>query len=288
MVLDNNWFTEAASDIGTAFSLQLGKKLHEEQSEYQRIEVYATRTFGNLMVIDGYIMLTARDNFVYHEMMTHPALFAHGAARNVAIIGGGDCGTLREVCKHAGVETVTQIEIDERVTRVAEQYFPELCSANNDPRVSLVFDDGIAWMQAARDASLDLIIVDSTDPIGPAEGLFNKAFYNECQRALRPGGLFVQQSESPLAHTPLIASMHVAMQQAGFAASHVLSFPQPVYPTGWWSATLAQRDAGALNTPPGTDKLALDYYTPQIHTAAFAQPAFLQKRLAAGAAAADD
>lgn len=283
MVLDSNWFTEAASDIGTAFSLKLGEKLHEEQSEYQRIEVYATRNFGNLMVIDGYIMLTDRDNFVYHEMMTHPALFAHGAARDVAIIGGGDCGTLREVCKHAGVQNVTQIEIDERVTRVAEQYFPALCSANNDPRARLLFDDGIAWMQAAEDASLDLIIVDSTDPIGPAEGLFNKAFYTQCRRALRPGGLFVQQSESPLAHTPLIVSMHAAMHQAGFAASHVLSFPQPVYPTGWWSASLAQRDAGALKTPESTAVLKLDYYNVQIHAAAFAQPAFLQRQLSAAA-----
>lgn len=281
MVLDNNWFTEACEDIGTAFSLRLGEKLHDEQSQYQRIEVYATRDFGNLMVIDGYIMLTARDNFVYHEMMTHPALFAHGAAKDVVIIGGGDCGTLREVCKHQSVEQVTQIEIDERVTRVAEEYFPELCSANNDPRASLAFDDGIAWMQAAPDESLDLIIVDSTDPIGPAEGLFNKAFYKQCRRALRPGGLFVQQSESPLAHTPLIVSMHSAMQESGFAASHVLSFPQPVYPTGWWSASLAQRDAGELRCPQNTEGLNLLYYTPQMHTAAFAQPAFLQKQLAA-------
>lgn len=281
MVLDNNWFTEAAEEIGTAFSLRLGEKLHEEQSQYQRIEVYATRDFGNLMVIDGYIMLTARDNFVYHEMMTHPALFAHGSAKDVVIIGGGDCGTLREVCKHASVESVTQIEIDERVTRVAEKYFPELCSANNDPRAELVFDDGIAWMQAAADASLDLIIVDSTDPIGPAEGLFNKAFYKECKRALRPGGLFVQQSESPLVHTPLIVSMHTAMQEVGFAASHVLSFPQPVYPTGWWSASLVQRDNGPLKVPASTDDMDLQYYTPAIHNGAFAQPAFLQKQLQA-------
>lgn len=280
MVLDNGWFTETAADVGTAFSLRLGEKLHEEQSEYQRIEVYATRNFGNLMVIDGYIMLTARDNFVYHEMMTHPALFAHGAARDVAIIGGGDCGSLREVCKHPGVERVTQIEIDERVTRVAEEYFPELCSANSDPRATLAFEDGIAWMQAAPDASLDVIIVDSTDPIGPAEGLFNKAFYQQCKRALRAGGLFVQQSESPLVHTPLLVSMHAEMRNAGFAASHVLSFPQPVYPSGWWSASMAQRDAGPLNSPRDTGDMDLLYYTPAIHAGAFAQPAFLQKALA--------
>ena len=280
MVLDDQWFTEVAEDIGTAFSLRLGEKLHAEQSDFQRIEVYATRDFGRLMVIDGFIMLTERDNFVYHEMMTHPALFAHGAARNVAIIGGGDCGSLREVCRHPGVESVTQIDIDERVTRVAERYFPSLCSANDDPRATLAFDDGIAWMANAADASLDVIIVDSTDPVGPAEGLFNEAFYRQCWRALRPGGLFVQQSESPLAHTGLIRDMHAALGRAGFAARHLISFPQPVYPTGWWSATLAQRDAGELAPPPAETGWDLQYYTPAMHHGAFAQPAFIQRALA--------
>src|SRR5574338_1669805 len=117
-------------------------------------------------------MLTTRDNFLYHEMMTHPVLYTPAAPRNVAIIGGGDCGTLREVLRHPEVESVVQIDIDERVTRLAEKYFPELCESNADPRAKLLFDDGIQWMKDARRESIDLIIIDSTDPVGPAEGLF--------------------------------------------------------------------------------------------------------------------
>lgn len=283
MVLDSGWFTEVADEIGTAFSLRTREKLHEEESKYQHIAVFDTEEFGRLLVIDGYIMLTGRDNFIYHEMMTHPALFAHGSPKDVAIIGGGDCGSLREVLKHDSVGSAAQIDIDERVTRLSEHYFPELCEANDDPRASLIFADGIAWMGEREEASLDVIVVDSTDPIGPAEGLFDEPFYRSCHRALRPGGLLIQQSESPLAHTQLVCAMHGAMQAAGFADTHVLSFPQPVYPTGWWSATLACRDADKLQSPAHLGNVATEYYTTEVHRAAFAQPAFLQRALAGAA-----
>lgn len=280
MVLDSGWFTEVADEVGTAFSLRAGKKLHAEKSKYQTIEVYDTETFGRLMVIDGYIMLSERDNFVYHEMMTHPALFGHGSPRDVAIVGGGDCGSLREVLKHKEVGSAVQVEIDERVTRVSERFFPELCEANGDPRASFAFEDGIAWMAAREPESLDVVVVDSTDPIGPAQGLFDEAFYRSCHRALRSGGLLIQQSESPFAHTQLICAMHAAMRHAGFADTHVLSYPQPVYPTGWWSATLACRDDVRLQSPAHTGNVRTRYYTPAIHRAAFAQPAFLERELA--------
>lgn len=280
MIREDHWFTEVAEEIGTAFSLRIREKLHEEKSEFQTIAVYETTHYGRLLTIDGYVMLTGRDNFVYHEMMTHPAILAHGNVREAAIIGGGDCGSLRETLKHADIERVTQIDIDERVTRVAERFFPELCERNDDPRASLAFADGIAWMREREPASLDLIVVDSTDPIGPAEGLFNEAFYRDCRRALRPDGILVQQSESPLAHTQLLCAMHAAMRAAGFAQTHVLSFPQPVYPTGWWSATLARADATPLIMPGDTGDLATEYYNAGIHRAAFAQPAFLRRELA--------
>lgn len=280
MIREDHWFTEVAEEIGTAFSLRIREKLHEEKSEFQTIAVYETTHYGRLLTIDGYVMLTGRDNFVYHEMMTHPAILAHGNVREAAIIGGGDCGSLREVLKHTDIERVTQIDIDERVTRVAERFFPELCERNDDPRASLTFADGIAWMREREPASLDLIVVDSTDPIGPAEGLFNEAFYRDCRRTLRAGGILVQQSESPLAHTQLICAMHAAMRAAGFAQTHVLSFPQPVYPTGWWSATLARADATPLTMPGDTGDLATEYYNAGIHRAAFAQPAFLRRELA--------
>ncbi len=214
---DKKWFTEACTECGTAFSLTIKGKLHEEQTRFQNIEVYETETFGNLMTIDGFVMLTSRDNFLYHEMMTHPVLFTHPAPKRVLIIGGGDCGTLREVLRHPEVEHAQQVDIDEGVTRASEKYFPELCQSNDDPRAELHFADGIKWVKEAEAGSIDIIIVDSTDPIGPAEGLFNEAFYRDCLKALGSDGILVQQSESPLLHVKLLKAMRHAMRQAGFS-----------------------------------------------------------------------
>lgn len=281
--LIDGWFTEVFQQEGTGFSLQIKAKLHEEQSPYQFLEIYDTETFGKLMVIDGCVMLTSRDNFLYHEMMSHPALFTHKNPRKVVIIGGGDCGTLREVLKHPGVEEAWQVEIDERVTRLAEKYFPELCSANQDPRANFFFGDGIQWMRDVEPGSIDVIIVDSTDPVGPAEGLFAKDFYRDCLAALRDGGIVVQQSESPLLHAKtIIRNVHKDMRDAGFDHTLTLPFPQPVYPTGWWSCTMAGkglpliyfREADADERP-----FVTDYYNVDIHRGALAQPEFLRRAL---------
>jgi spermidine synthase len=283
MSLDNSWFTEPVDQTGTAFSLKLGERVHAEQTPYQKIEIYRTQTFGYLMTIDGCTMVSTRDNFFYHEMMTHPALNSHPAPRDVVVVGGGDCGTLREVLKHPQVQRAVQVEIDERVTRLSEQYFPELCVANGDPRATLYFGDGIAWMKQVPEASLDLIIIDSTDPVGPAEGLFGRKFYLDCIKALRPGGLLVQQSESPLLHLELIAEMHRFMREAGFAQTHLLHFPQPIYPSGWWSATLAQKSGGALEQRLDESAIAAlgtKYYNARTHMAAFALPNFVGQALA--------
>ncbi len=137
MSLDNSWYTEEWAGQGSAISLKTVKKLHDEQSAYQRIEIYQTETFGTLMTLDGLVMVTDRDNFVYHEMMSHPALFTHPDPQQVLVIGGGDCGTLHEVLKHKTVTLAEQVELDERVTRVSEKFFPELCESNNDPRARL-------------------------------------------------------------------------------------------------------------------------------------------------------
>lgn len=280
MFTPSEWFTEVCIDCGTAFSLRGGELLESVQTSFQKIEVFQTDTFGKLMVIDGFIMLTTRDNFLYHEMMSHPVLFTHPAPVNVAIIGGGDCGTLREVLKHRQVGQVTQVDIDEQVTRLSERHFPELCAANDDPRACLLFDDGIKWMADLEPGSLDVIIVDSTDPIGPAEGLFNEAFYRSCHRALGEAGLLVQQSESPLLHLDLIKSMRSAMAAAGFVGTHTYDFPQPVYPGGWWSATMAFRSGTAADyRRQDLVSSALDtrYYNPSIHAATLAQPEFLRR-----------
>ena len=281
---EQNWFTEVFGSEGTSFGLEISEKLHEEQTQYQFLEVYQTKTFGKLLVLDGCVMLTERDNFLYHEMMTHPALFTHPDPKKVAIVGGGDCGTLREVLKHPGIEKCTQIDIDERVTWASQTWFPQLCDANDDPRAELLFDDGIAWIKNCEPGSLDVIIIDSTDPVGPAEGLFAVDFYRDCLNALKMEGILVQQSESPLLHTDtIIKKIHQDMRAAGFNQCQTLPFPQPVYPTGWWSCTMASpvgsvsifrdRDVAAKSFPT-------EYYNLEIHRAALALPEFMKRALA--------
>lgn len=280
MALDNTWFTEIHQADGSAFSLKVKAKLHEEQTPFQRIEIYDTVNWGKLMTIDGFYMVSTRDNFLYHEMMSHPALFTHPDPKKVLIIGGGDCGTLREVLKHKEVERVWQVDIDEAVTRLAEIHFPELCESNGDSRAKVLFDDGIKWVKDAETASVDIIIVDSTDPIGPAEGLFNKAFYEQCHRILRAGGLLVQQSESPLYHLKLLKEMRHAMLGAGFTATKTHYFPQPIYPSGWWSGTLACKDnqiQGFREQDSRNKKFKTLYYNVDIHRAALAQPEFCKE-----------
>nr|WP_299245906.1 polyamine aminopropyltransferase [uncultured Halomonas sp.] len=279
--LDDNWFTEIFSSEGSAFSLKVTEKLHDVRSAYQHLEVYATETYGNLMLLDGCVMLTDRDNFLYHEMMAHPALFTHADPRRVVIIGGGDCGTLREVLKHPGVEKVTQIDIDEEVTKASERFFPALTESNGDPRAELLFEDGVKWVDEAPAGSVDVIIIDSTDPVGPAEGLFKVDFLAKCHRLLSEGGVMVQQSESPLYHSgSIIRELRDDMQKAGFDSVATLPFPQPVYPSGWWSATLAGKgaDVNAFREDAASNTdLALDYYSAAIHRGALALPPFMRR-----------
>lgn len=281
MALDKNWYTEVWAGQGSALSLKIKAKLHEEQSPYQRIEVYETEAFGRLMTLDGLVMVTDRDNFIYHEMMAHPALFTHPHPRRVLIIGGGDCGTLREVLKHDTVELVEQVELDERVTRVAEKYFPSLCEANGDPRARFYFTDGIRWV-AETHTRYDVIIVDSTDPVGPAAGLFSEAFYRDCHARLDPHGILVAQSESPLFHPGLIRAMHERLRAAGFLDVATLHFPQCTYPSGWWSATLACKDtvlSGFRAEAASAKRFATRYYNSSVHAAALALPEFLSHAL---------
>ena len=280
----STWLHENFEHTGSAFGLRIVRKLEEIQSPFQKIEMYQSTDWGNVMLIDGAMMVTTRDNFFYHEMMAHAPLFTHPDPKNVLIIGGGDCGTLREVLRHPGVRTAVQCDIDEQVTRMAEKYFPELCESNNDPRARVMFDDGIAYMANAAPESIDVIIVDSTDPVGPAEGLFNEAFYANCLKALRPDGLLVQQSESPLALMHLILDMRSAMRAAGFMDFRVLPFPQPCYPTGWWSCLIASKQSRDLTQFRKADAAAkafdTNYYTAEVHQGALAMPPIMAKALA--------
>lgn len=278
----DKWYTEIYTEQGAAFSLKIREKIHQEQTPYQLLEIYDTEGFGKLMTLDGLVMLCGLDNFIYHEMMTHTALWTHPNPRRVAIVGGGDCGCLKEVLKHSIVESVTLIELDERVTRVSEKYFPELCESNNDVRAHFNFGDGIKYIRDAENASYDVIIIDSTDPVGPALGLFSKDFYADCLRALSADGVLIVQSESPLFHMKIIASIRGNMKDAGFAHIVTLDFPQCSYPSGWWSATLASKSQAPADfrlpaaslTAPQTR-----YYNADIHRAALAKPEFMRREL---------
>jgi spermidine synthase len=250
MTDNNNWYIEHFERTGSAIGYRLTGKLDEVQSPFQKIEIFATTDWGNLMTIDGAIMLTSKDNFFYHEMISHPVLFTHAAPKRVVIIGGGDCGTLREVLKHPGVESVTQCDIDEQVTVMARKHFPELCDSNDDPRAELMFDDGVAYMANCPAGSVDVVIVDSTDPVGPGEGLFNKAF-----------------SE---------------MGKAGFGSFKTLPFPQPCYPTGWWSVTLARKGESSFDfrqADSAGKSFDTLYYTAALHTGVLVTPPFVASAL---------
>jgi spermidine synthase len=195
----------------------------------------------------------------------------------VLVIGGGDCGTLREVLKHETVALAEQVELDERVTRVSEEFFPDLCASNSDPRARFRFEDGIAWVANAAPGSYDVIIIDSTDPVGPAAGLFSEEFYRNCLKTLGPNGILVGQSESPLFHANLIRSMQTAMRRAGLREVATLHFPQCTYPSGWWSATMACKDGSleSFREPAAAKRFATRYYNAAIHRAALALPEFL-------------
>ncbi|WP_414040396.1 polyamine aminopropyltransferase [Acidithiobacillus sp. M4-SHS-6] len=271
------WYTERYEEHGASLSLKVREVLHREQSPYQTIEIFETEHFGTLLTLDGLVMVTDRDNYLYHEMMSHPALFIHPAPKRVLIIGGGDCGTLREVLRHPEVEEATQVELDERVTRVAERFFPELCEKNHDPRAHFHFTDGIAWIQEAEAGRYDVIIVDSTDPVGPAAGLFATDFYAACHHALAEKGVLVAQSESPLLHAGLIRQCQRRMREAGFDAVNSVYFPQFCYPSGWWSGTLGRKGLGmeAFRADDAKAFTGTHYYHADMQQAAQVAPAFL-------------
>lgn len=278
MQTKDDWFIEYFKPTGSAIGYRISDHLDHVVSDYQTIDIYQTTDWGKLMVIDGAVMLTSRDNFLYHEMLTHPALFIHPNPQHIVIVGGGDCGSLRETLKHLTVQSVTLCDIDEVVTRMAEKHFPELCHSNQDPRAEIRFGDGCAYVRQLPSQSVDLIIVDSTDPVGPAEGLFNHAFYSDCMRALKQDGLLVQQSESPLGLIDLIKQMHNEMRRADFSSLRTLPFPQPCYPTGWWSVTIASKNPHfSFERRHNSHHFSIEtqYYCSSIHQAAIKPPPFL-------------
>ena len=268
-----DWFTEVTEEKGFIYGFQITERLHEEKTPYQHIEVYQTKHFGRLLVLDGVVMLTELYHYFYHEMMAHPALCAHPAPADVVIVGGGDCGVLREVARHDGIRHITQVELDERVTRVSVEFFPELCEANADPRVSFIFTDAVNWMKQAATDSVDVLILDTVDPIGQAKRLFGEEFYSDCRRVLRDNGAMVAQTGSPILDIDFLAQVQQRMRQVGFVDIRTLQFPVPFYPISWWTASVACK--GEWLSDPRLLNFPTRYYNESVHRACQILPEYL-------------
>ena len=273
-------------DGRSGISFGVDALLMSEQSEFQRVEVVQTDAFGPLMLLDGLVMLTERDEFVYHEMITHPALCLHPNPKRVLVVGGGDGGTVREAVKHASVEHVDLVEIDGMVVEASKRHFPTVACAFDDPKLSLRIEDGLAFVQNAAPGSYDVILVDSTDPVGFAEGLFGRAFYEDCVRALGADGILVSQTESPF-DTRFQHQIQAAHRTLGELFGHVGVYLAsiPTYPMGTWSFVMAsktQRPVDDFDEAEAARRLApfegsLRYFHPALHRAAFTLPAFVRR-----------
>lgn len=272
----------------TGFTTDIEAVLYDRRSPYQRITVVQTPSLGRMLLLDGAVMLTEWDEFIYHEMLVHPALFLVRQPRRVLVIGGGDGGSVREILRHPEVEHVEVVEIDAEVLAVARQFFPTLSAALEDPRVHIHCRDGAAFVAEVPEGAYDVIIVDSTDPVGIAGGLFDEPFYRHCRRALAAEGVLALQSESPLhpIYRQTLPRVHRLLRSLfPFVASCLA--PIPTYPTGVWSFTLASsrwdpvRDFDPAMAWQRYRQLKgrLRYYDPELHRAAFALPVFVQELL---------
>ena len=227
------WFTEKHT-ANVYFSIKVDRQLYSGKSEFQRIDVFESKEFGRFLTLDGYIMLTEKDEFIYHEMITHVPMCVHPSAKRVLVIGGGDGGTVRELLRYPTIEHIDLVEIDELVVEVCRKYLPQTAGGLGDERVHPHFEDGLKFIRHCED-EYDLIIVDSTDPFGPGEGLFTKEFYGNCYTALKADGIMVNQHESPF-----YPDDAYAMQRAhkriveSFPISKVYQAHIPTYPSGHW------------------------------------------------------
>ncbi|MCP9800827.1 polyamine aminopropyltransferase [Synechococcus sp. RedBA-s] len=226
---------------GVRYGLE-ARVLLEQDSPYQRVTIIDSQRYGKGLLIDGCWMTAERQERHYHESLVHPALCAAASIERVLVIGGGDGGTARECLRHPGVRQLDLVEIDGLVVECAQRYLPTLGGGCwDDPRFQLTVGDGIAWVSAAATASYDVVIVDGSDPAGPAEGLFNRAFFEQCRRLLRPGGVFATQSESPESFREVhLATVRLLREVFGHADP--LYGWVPMYPSGWWSWTFAAVD----------------------------------------------
>lgn len=260
--------------------------LYEVSTGHQQLVIFRNELFGRVMALDGIVQTTEADEFIYHEMLTHVPLFAHGAPRRVLIVGGGDGGILREVCRHAPVEQITMVEIDRAVVDMAREFFPgHSAGAFDDPRLQLVIDDGAAFV-ASTDQKFDVIISDSTDPIGPGEALFSKDFYAACHRCLSPGGVMVAQNGVAFMQPDELSTTARRMAPV-FADHHFYQVAVPTYVGGvmtlaWASDTpqLRQQSVETIAARYAESGIKTRYYNPGVHVGAFSLPQYILDSLA--------
>lgn len=283
---DSQWITETLENR-TAFSVRYTRKLVDTKTDFQHMMIVETEALGRILVLDGCFMLTERDHFVYHEMIVHPAMSVLQKPRTVLIIGGGDGGAVTEVVKYPQVEKVILCELDPLVVLASKEFLPEVSAGLADPRVQIVHEDGARYVAAFENA-FDLVIIDSTDPVGPGASLFTVPFYQSIRRSLKEGGIAVMQSEGPL-FMPDEFQMCFANLDRAFGQEHVFPYLTVVccYPGGLWSFAFCSETRHPLRDaretiPPEIQK-NLRYYNARVHRAAFALPGYIQElRITAG------
>jgi spermidine synthase len=268
---------------GQAFSLQVEDVLFHQRSKYQDVLVFKSRTYGNVLVLDGIIQCTERDEFAYQEMLTHLPMFAHPNPKKVLIIGGGDGGILREVLKHDTVESVTMCEIDQLVIDVSKKFLPNMSKEFSNPKLELFVGDGFEFLKRHKEA-FDVIITDSSDPVGPAESLFGKSYYELLKESLRSGGILSSQGESLWLHLNLVVQM-IRFCRELFPTVHYASSIVSTYPSGTMGYLIASKDKRDVRVPARQisdeqcRQLGLRFYNSDMHRAAFALPTFVKEAI---------
>lgn len=280
------WFTDKNDDIALSIRHK-GDRVFREKSPYQTVEIFDTFAYGKMLTIDNMVMCSEKDENAYHEMIIHVPMLLNPSFKDVLVIGGGDGGSVREILRHPQVEQVTMVEIDEAVVRASKEFLPSLSGALDDPKLDLRIEDGIAFVANAPDHAYDLIVIDSSDPVGPSEGLFSTEFYQQVYRILKPGGAVTAQSESPRFNQRAFVDIHHCLKGI-FGEENVFCYLAfiPTYPTGMWSFNYATK--GAAHPLQGIDadrsgafaaEHSLQYYNVGMHQAAFALPTFVQTML---------
>jgi spermidine synthase len=276
------WYSEEHTK-NIRFSLKIKNQIYSGKSKFQQIDILESFEFGRVLVIDGYVMLTEKDEFIYHEMITHPAMAVHPNVRNVLLIGAGDGGAVGQLVKYKNIERVDVCEIDEQVVAVCKQYFPDMIQGFNDKRVNIYFQDGLKFVRKHED-EYDLIIVDSTDPFGPGEVLFTREFYGNCFKALKSDGIVVNQHESPFYENDAIAMQraHVCIADS-FDISEVYQAHIPTYPSGHWLFGFSSKKyhpINDLNSQYWKDfGIKTKYYNTNLHKGSFYLPTYVNELL---------